>query len=666
MTFSTKNVQRSAAVLATHGSQLRASDMRVMPLLHEFQDSLLAGLADSTLGDTAFTTSLASYTNLTDFEMEDFEEGPHNISECPPYETMALSSWTKVESGETQLFAKLPNVDHNKRQAWIDDDRTSLHVHAERAVPAQGARCLPEDVQLTVDGSHEVFEASSLLPLGFDFTRIVLREADAGLEFIFPANDTVPDDVKAASADCPYYEEMQVTDWKLMPSGKFELEADLPAVEPAHSKVQLSEDKTVLHIHAWRAIPMREDCFPEGTQTAISGDGQYEIYERAVLLPFLVDATRLSISETRQGYRVTAPTMVIENENVMESIAANQSEEEEEEEIEAFELDLGEENRLDYSATLADFDFSLPDLCPPYHPLQVLPWRMTLAGFQLVVAFPGVDPEEFQITLHAEANRLSVRTSRPVPKEGRLCLPITTQVSADGSQELVDIVILMPHGCGVSYISEDVEHGIKITVPFLASPLQPGFGLSLAPSLDPPRKLADILDDALKFAEDRPTMEEKFLSLVEEAEETVEEEATIDDGRILEWFPNIEISIPRDCPEYEAMTSQDWQIVNGSFILDVTMPGVPSEMRKAEFTEDELLHVVGFRSLSTGNLRCLPLRSVTTVSEAHGLQEVLDMQVALPLGGDATRVTLQKTQLGLQLGMPIVVGGVEARKVHEA
>merc|ERR1712167_108365 len=103
--------------------------------------------------------------------------------------------------------------------------------------------------------------------------------------------------------------------------------------------------------------------------------------------------------------------------------------------------------------------FSLPDLCPSYHPLQVSAWRMTLAGFQLVVAFPGVDPEEFQVTLLAGADRLSVRTSRPVPKEGRLCLPITTQVSADGSKELVDILILMPHGCGASYISEDFEHG---------------------------------------------------------------------------------------------------------------------------------------------------------------------------------------------------------------
>lgn len=654
MTFSTKHVRRSAAVLATRGSQLRASDIRVMPLLHEeFQDSLLAGLAD-----TAFITSLANYTNLTDFEMEDFEEGPHYISECPPYEAMDLSSWTTLESGATLLFAKLPNVDHDKRQAWIDDDKTSVHVHAERVVLAQGARCLPEDVRLTADGSHEVFEAASLLPLGFDFRRIVLRETDAGLEFIFPADDTVPDDVEAASADCPHYEQMEVTDWKLLPSSEFELEANLPSVAPAHSQVQLSEDGTALHVHAWRALTVHEECFPEDTQTAISGDGQYEIFERAVLLPSQVDTTRLSIAETSQGYRVTAPTLVIEDQNVMESIAANQSEEEE---IPALELDLGEENGLD----LADFDFSLPDLCPSYHPLQVSPWRMTLAGFQLVVAFPGVDPEEFQVTLDAGASRLSVRTSRPVPTEGRLCLPITTQVSADGSEELVDILILLPHGCGVSYISEDFEHGIKITVPFLASLSQPGFGLSLAPSLDPPRKLADILDDALKLAEEKPMMKEQFSSLDEEAEKTVKEEATADDGRILESFPNVESYSPRGCPEYEGMTSLDWQIVNGSFSLDVTMPGVPPEMRKAEFTEDGFLHVIGFRSLSAGNLQCLPLQAVTTVSVARGLQEVLDVQVVLPLGGDETRVTLQNTRLGLQLTMPIFVGAEETRKVHE-
>lgn len=393
---------------------------------------------------------------------------------------------------------------------------------------------------------------------------------------------------------------------------------------------------------------MHEECFPEGTQTAISADGQYEIYERAVLLPFQVDTARLSIAQTSQGYRVTAPTLVIEDRSAMDSIAAHQSEEEEEEEeIQTFELDSGEENKLH----LDDFDFSMPDLCPTYHPLQVSPWRMMLAGFQVVVAFPGVDPEDFQVTVHAGANRLSVRTSRPVPKEGRLCLPITTQISADGSQELVDIAILMPQGCGDAYTSEDFEHGVKITVPFLGSPLPAGFGLSLAPSLDPPRKLTAILDDALRLAEEKPVMEEHFSSLVAEANETVEEQAS---------------SSTQGCPEYEGMSSRDWQIDDGFFVLDVTMPGVLPEMRKVEFTEDGLLRVAGFRSLSPENLQCLPLQALTTVSVAHGLQEMLGMQVALPLGGDAARVEQLMTRLGLRLRMPIVVGGAEAIKVHEA
>merc|ERR1711865_714347 len=131
---------------------------------------------------------------------------------------------------------------------------------------------------------------------------------------------------------------------------------------------------------------------------------------------------------------------------------------------------------------------------------------------ELVVALPGADPEEIETTLDAGANRLRVRALRPVPKEGRLCLPITPQVSGDGSQELFDILILIPQGSGVSFISEDFEHGIKVTVPFLGSPLQKGSGLSLAPALDPPRKLADVLDDA---AEAKPVMEEQLSSLEE-------------------------------------------------------------------------------------------------------------------------------------------------------
>jgi len=657
MTFSAKHVRHSAAVLAVYGRQLKAGDIRVMPALHdEFQETLLAGLADIALADAPFT-GFANYSNLTDFEMEDFDEGPHH-SECPPYEAMFLSSWTRLESGESMLFAKLPNVDHDRRQAWMDDDKTSVHIHAERVIPAQGVRCLPEHVQLTVDGSHEVFEDSSLLPVGVDFTRIVLRETDTGLEFIFPADDTALDDMEAPSADCPQYEQMEVTDWKLLPSGEFELQAILPAVEPSQSKVQLSEDRTALHIHAWRAITVSEECFPEGTQTAISGDGQYEIFERAVLLPDQVDITRLSVSGIPNGYKVTAPTVVIEDTKAIESEVSHQSEPD-------GELDIGKEDGVDRHAMLADFDFNLPELCPSYHPLQVSPWRMTLAGFQMVVAFPGVDPEDFQITLHAATNRLSVRTSRPVPKEGRLCLPITTQVSPDGSQELVDVLIMMPHGCGATFLTEDFEHGIKITAPFLASPSQPGFGLSFAPSLDPPRKLAEVLDDALKFAEEQRTLEKQFPSLDEEAETTGGEKTTSDAGRVSESLPRAESRSPQSCPEYEAMTSQDWQIVDGSFILDVTMPGVPPEMREAEFKEDGLLHVSGSRSLSAGNLWCLPLQAVTTVSVVHGLQELLDVQVALPLGGDATRVTVQQTRLGLQFRMPIIARGAESRKVHE-
>lgn len=656
-----------------------------MPLLHEeFEDSLLVGLADTWPSDTAFTTNLANYTtNLTDFEMEDFEEGLHYRSECPPYEAMALTNWTKLESGETLLVAKLPNVDHDKRQAWIDDDKTSVHVRAERVVPAQGARCLPEHVQLTIDGSHEVFEAASLLPPEFDFAQIVLRETDAGLEFSFPANDTALDDEEAddtapddeeaddtalddeeaddtalddEEVECPHYEPMQVTDWKVLPSGEFELEAILPGVKPGQAKVELTDDKDGVHMNAWR---MHEDCFPEGTQTAISDDGQNEIFERVILFPPHVDVPKVLVFGTALGFRVVAPLVVIEDENATVGIAAEQREDEE-----SFPDDEFEEDWFDHN-------------CPQYHPLQVSPWRMTILGFQLVVALPGVDPEEFQINLHAGTNRLSVRASRPVPKEGLLCLPITTQVSPDGSQELVDILILMPHGCGASYISEDFEHGIKITVPFLASPSQPGFGLSLAPALDPPRKLADVLKDALKFAEENPTPEEQFWSPEEETveEEAVEEDATveeeaIEDESILEPPPFLEPLLRKDsaslrCPEYEGMTSQDWQIVDGGFMLDVTMPGVPPEMRKAEFTEDGLLHIVGLRSLSAANLPCLPLRAVTTVSLADGLQEVLDAQVALPLGGDATRVATQKTPTGMRLRMPIVVGGADTRKAHE-
>jgi len=447
---------------------------------------------------------------------------------------------------------------------------------------------------------------------------------------------------------------MEVTDWKLLPSGEFELEANLPAVEPGQSKVQLSEDGTALHIHAWRLMTVHEDCFPEGTQTAISGDGRYEIFERAVLLPFQVDTARLSLAETLQGFRVTVPTLSDSDEDVIESVAADHSEVEEA----VADLEMSEGGGFELQTILDDLASNLPDLCPSYHPLQVSPWRMKLVGFELVVALPGADPEEIETTLDAGANRLRVRALRPVPKEGRLCLPITSQVSGDGSQELFDILILIPQGSGVSFISEDFEHGIKVTVPFLGSPLQKGSGLSLAPALDPPRKLADVLDDA---AEAKPVMEEQLSSL--EEKEVLEKATNHSHSSKIE--EDAEIPMSHSCPEYQAMTSQDWQIADDRFVLDVTMPGVPPALRKAEFTKDGLLRVVGFRSLSAGNLRCLPSRALTTVSLADGLQEVLDMKVAMPLGGDATQVEVFLTPAGLRLRMPIVVGGAESWGYHE-
>jgi len=660
MSYSSKHVRRSAIVFAMQGSQFRASDISVMPLLNaDFHDSLLAGLVDT---DTAFTATLGNYSNnLTDFEMDDFEEVSHWTSECPPHEAMTLSSWTKVDSGESLLVANLPNVEHHKRQAWIDDDKTSIHVRAERVVPSQGVRCLPEQAQLTADGSHEVFEAATVLPPGIDFRRIVLRETDISLEFSFPADDSARDDVvEDVFAECPNYEQMQVADWKFLPTGEFELEATLPAVEPGQSKVQLSEDGTALHIHVWRLMTVHEDCVPEGTQTAISGDGQYEIFERAVLLPFQVDTARLLLVETQQGFKVTVPTLAGEDEDVIESVAANQSEVEEA----VPDLEMSEGGGFDHQTTLDDLAPNSQDLCPSYHPLQVLPWRMKLVGFELVVALPGVDPEVIETSLDAGANRLRVRALRPVPREGRLCLPITSQVSGDGSQELFDILILIPQGSGVNFISEKFEHGIKVTVPFLGSPLQKGSGLSLAPSLDPPRKLVDILNDVLKSEEAKAVTEDWPSSLEENAVDEVSAQDT-NHGHSSKDEEDAEMPMPNSCPEYQAMTSPDWQIADDRFVLDVTMPGVPPVLRKAEFTKDGQLRVVGFRSLSAGNLQCLPSRALTTVSLADGLQEVIDMTAAMPLGGDATQMEVFLTPSGLRLRMPIIVSGAESWSHHE-
>jgi len=655
MTFSAKHARRSAVVLASQGSHFIASDISIMPFLHEeFQDSLLAGLAD-----VAFTTNLVNYTdNLTDFEMEDLDEAHHFISECPPYEAMFLSNWAKLDSGEMRLFVDLPNVDPGKRQAWVDDDNVSLHVRAERSVPSQDARCLPESVQLTADGNHELFEGETLLPPGFDFTRIVLRETNAGLEFLFPADEQIRDEVETDSADCPHYEQMEVRDWSLLQSGEFALEANLPAVESENSRVQLSEDGTALHIHAWRAMTVHEECFPEGTQTAISADGLREIFERVVLLPFQVDTQKLSFAETDQGFRVTVPAMVIEErQELIESVNDNQSEEEFPEVV----FDSDEDSSFDPHAILAEFESDLPDLCPSYHPLQVSPWRMTLAGFQLVVAVPGIDSEELQTILDARSHRLQVRASRPVPKEGRLCLPISAQVSPDGGQELFDILILMPQGSGVTFISESFEHGVKITIPFLASPLQAGFDLSFAPALDPPRKLADVLNDALNFAEEDLTIGEQ----VPWPEQQAEEQEVMDDNFASETFSSV-ADFKASCPPYEGMTSQDWQIVDGNFVLDVAMPGVPPAMRKAEFTEDGFLHISGSRSISAENLLCLPLQAITRVSLTDGLQEFLDAKVAMPLGGDVSHVARHNTHNGVQLRMPLIADGAhEIRNPHE-
>jgi len=105
-------------------------------------------------------------------------------------------------------------------------------------------------------------------------------------------------------------------------------------------------------------MTVHEDCFPEGTQTAISGDGRYEIFERAVLLPFQVDTARLSLAETLQGFRVTVPTLSDSDEDVIESVAADHSEVEEA----VADLEMSEGGGFELQTILDDLASNLPDL----------------------------------------------------------------------------------------------------------------------------------------------------------------------------------------------------------------------------------------------------------------------------------------------------------------
>jgi hypothetical protein len=50
---------------------------------------------------------------------------------------------------------------------------------------------------------------------------------------------------------------------------------------------------------------------------------------------------------------------------------------------------------------------------------------------------------------------------------------------------------------------------------------------------------------------------------------------------------------------------------------------------------------------------------------ADGLQEVIDMTAAMPLGGDATQMEVFLTPSGLRLRMPIIVSGAESWSHHE-
>jgi len=104
--------------------------------------------------------------------------------------------------------------------------------------------------------------------------------------------------------------------------------------------------------------------------------------------------------------------------------------------------------------------------CPFYHGIEVSQWTLRDDGALAArVALLGAKANSWQVSLADSGKAIHIRAVRPLPAR-RACLPRDTQVSRDGSTEIVDTDVSVPAGWDVMRTTVRDAHGLlEITVP---------------------------------------------------------------------------------------------------------------------------------------------------------------------------------------------------------
>jgi len=108
-----------------------------------------------------------------------------------------------------------------------------------------------------------------------------------------------------------------------------------------------------------------------------------------------------------------------------------------------------------------------PPPCPAYRPVEASEWHETSDGqLALRVALPGVRPGAHRLWLGDDGRTVQLRASRALPPRGRTCLPSGARLSADGTSEILEELVVIPAaGDATRATFRNLRGGLEVLVP---------------------------------------------------------------------------------------------------------------------------------------------------------------------------------------------------------
>eukprot|EP00746_Dinoflagellata_sp_MGD_P008771 gnl/MRDRNA2_/MRDRNA2_117611_c0_seq1.p1 gnl/MRDRNA2_/MRDRNA2_117611_c0~~gnl/MRDRNA2_/MRDRNA2_117611_c0_seq1.p1 ORF type:complete len:266 (+),score=40.79 gnl/MRDRNA2_/MRDRNA2_117611_c0_seq1:88-798(+) len=107
--------------------------------------------------------------------------------------------------------------------------------------------------------------------------------------------------------------------------------------------------------------------------------------------------------------------------------------------------------------------------CPAYKSMKLSNWeKMPTGDFVLRGAMPGVRSNARRVWLDESGGTLHIKALRPVPVQGRRCLPSLARISSDGRYEIFEASVALPsHADATGGTIKQTSYGFEILLPRL-------------------------------------------------------------------------------------------------------------------------------------------------------------------------------------------------------